>query len=120
MFDLILENLENTGYALVIFLCAYLSNMLFGIWQSVKIFQQPFDKWKILNSVLKILMFTVGLALLITAVTTLPLFADKIGWAIPPEYSEAFSALVIMGAVLMVAIKYIKEAYNKLVSILNT
>ena len=120
MFEQILLNLENTGYAMIIFLCAYLANMLFGTWHNVKVLNQPFDKWKILNSVLKIMMFTGGLALLITAVTTLPIFADKIGWAIPPDYTEAFSALVIMGAVLMVAIKYIKEAYEKLVAILNS
>ena len=51
--------------------------------------------------------------------TTLPLFANEVGWAIPEEYSDLFADLVIIGAVLLVSCKYIKEAFTKFTAILN-
>lgn len=44
----------------------------------------------------------------------------NIGWAIPDEYTDIFADLVIIGAVLLVSCKYIKEAFTKFVAILNT
>ncbi len=51
--------------------------------------------------------------------TTLPLFADMVGWEIPTEYVDIFSNLVIIGAVLMVSCKYIAEAFTKFKAILD-
>lgn len=119
MFIAIFANLQNTLYAMVIFLCAYLANMLFGTWYNVKIRNQPFDRQRILTSVLKILVFVVGLALLVISITALPIFADQVGWAISPDYQDVFADLVIIAAVLIVSIKYIKEALAKLNAILN-
>lgn len=53
------------------------------------------------------------------ALTTLPLFANEVGWAIPQEYTDLFADLVIIGAVLLVSCKYIKEAFVKFTEILN-
>lgn len=69
---------------------------------------------------MKILVFVVGLTLLCTAITALPIFANEVGWAIPDEYTDIFADLVIIGAVLLVSCKYIKEAFTKFVAILNT
>ena len=63
--------------------------------------------------------FIVGLTLLCLAITTLPLFADMIGWEIPAEYTDVFSNLVIIGVVLMVSCKYITEAFVKFKNILD-
>ena len=68
---------------------------------------------------MKILVFVVGLTLLCTAITALPIFANEVGWAIPDEYTDIFADLVIIGAVLLVSCKYIKEAFTKFVAILN-
>lgn len=72
-----------------------------------------------MNSGLKIAAFICGLTLLCLSVTTLPLFADMVGWTIPEEYAEIFSDLVIIGAVLMVSCKYIVEAFTKFKAILD-
>ena len=69
---------------------------------------------------MKILVFVVGLTLLCTAITALPIFANEVGWTIPDEYTDIFADLVIIGAVLLVSCKYIKEAFTKFVAILNT
>ena len=120
MWTELLNNLINIGYAMLIFLCAYLANMAFSLWYNIKILNQNFDKEKLMASGLKILVFVVGLSLLCVAITTLPIFANKVGWAIPDEYADVFANIVIIAAVLLVSSKYIKEAYTKFVAILNT
>ena len=115
MLESVLQNLINIGWAMLIFLAAYLANVAFSLWYNIKILHEAFDKDKLIASGLKILTFVVGLTLLCTAITTLPLFANQVGWAIPEEYSDLFA----IGAVLLVACKYIKEAFTKFVAILN-
>lgn len=119
MLEAVLLNLTNIGWAMLIFLCAYLSNVAFSMYYNIKILMEPFDKQKIINSGLKIAAFVVGLTLLCLAITTLPLFANMVGWAIPAEYADIFSDLVIIGAVLMVSCKYILEAFTKFKAILD-
>ena len=113
MFNALLENLTNIGWAMLIFLCAYLANVAFSLWYNIKIRKEDFDREKLIASGLKILVFVVGLTLLCTAITALPIFANEVGWAIPDEYTDIF-------AVLLVSCKYIKEAFTKFVAILNT
>lgn len=44
---------------------------------------------------------------------------SALGWAIPEEYTDIFADLVIVGAVLLVSCKYIKEAFTKFNAILQ-
>ena len=119
MVNAILYNLFNIEWAMLIFMCAYLSNMAFSMYYNIKILLEPFDKQKVINSGLKIATFVIGLTLLCLSITTLPLFADMVGWSIPAEYADIFSDLVIIGAVLMVSCKYILEAFTKFKAILD-
>lgn len=119
MLESLTQNLINIGWAMLIFLAAYLANVAFSLWYNIKIQHETFDKDKLIASGLKIATFVVGLTLLCTAITGLPLFATQVGWAIPKEYSDLFADLVIIGAVLLVSCKYIKEAYTKFTAILN-
>lgn len=119
MLNAVLNNLINIGWAMLIFLCAYLSNVAFSLYYNIKVLLQPFDKQKMINSGLKVATFVVGLTLLCVAITTLPIYADQLGWAIPEEYTEIFADLVIVGAVLMVSCKYITESFTKFRAILQ-
>lgn len=119
MFEAVLMNLINIGWAMLIFLAAYLSNVAFSLYYNIKILLQPFDRNKAINSGLKIAAFVVGLTLLCVAITTLPLFANQVGWVIPEEYADIFTDLVILGAVLMVSCKYILESFTKFKAILD-
>lgn len=119
MLEAIMNNLINIGWAMLIFLAAYLSNVAFSLYYNIKILLQPFDREKAINSALKVAAFVVGLTLLCVAITTLPIYADQLGWAIPEEYTEIFTDLVIVGAVLMVSCKYIAEAFTKFRAILQ-
>ena len=120
MFNALLENLTNIGWAMLIFLCAYLANVTFSLWYNIKLQKEQFSREKLITGGLKVLTFVVGLTLLCTAITALPIFANEVGWAIPDEYTDIFADLVIIGAVLLVSCKYIKEALTKFVAILNT
>ena len=119
MLNAVINNLINIGWAMLIFMCAYLSNVSFSMYYNIKILMEPFDKAKLMNSALKIAAFICGLTLLCMAITTLPHFADQVGWVIPAEYSDIFSDLIIIGAVLMVSCKYIVEAFTKFKAILD-
>ena len=110
MLQLILENLKNTGFAMLIFVGAYVANMLFGLWFNIKLLNQKFDPSRIKSSALKVLTFVVGLALLVTVVTAIPLFCDYIGLELPQEYLEVFTNLAIIGITVYVSISYAKEA----------
>ena len=93
MLETILHNLTNIGWAMLIFLCAYLSNVSFSLYYNIKILLEPFSKEKLINSGLKIAAFVCGLTLLCVAITTLPLFADMVGWEIPTDSSCPFWTL---------------------------
>lgn len=119
MYQAVINNLVTIGWAMLIFLAAYLANVTFSLWYNIKLQKEQFSREKLITGGLKVLTFVVGLTLLCVAVTTLPLFANEVGWAIPEEYSDLFADLVIIGAVLLVSCKYIKEAFTKFTAILN-
>lgn len=119
MLHSVIENLISVGWSMLIFLAAYLSNVTFSLWYNIKLQNQPFDRSKLVASAIKIATFVIGLVLLCLSVTTLPLFANEVGWSIPQEYTDIFADLVIIGAVLLVSCKYIKEAFEKFTAILN-
>ena len=119
MLNSILENLISVGWSMLIFLAAYLANVTFSLWYNIKLQKEPFDRAKLIASAIKIATFVIGLVLLCVSVTTLPLFANEVGWTVPREYSDIFADLVIIGAVLLVSCKYIKEAFGKFTAILN-
>lgn len=119
MLQTVLENLANIGWAMLIFLAAYLANVTFSLWYNIRLQKEPFDRAKLIASAIKVATFVVGLVLLCVSVTTLPLFANEVGWTIPQEYSDIFADLVIIGAVLLVSCKYIREAFGKFTAILN-
>lgn len=119
MYQSVINNLVTIGWAMLIFLAAYLANVTFSLWYNIKLQKEQFSREKLITGGLKVLTFVVGLTLLCISVTTLPLFANEVGWAIPEEYSDLFADLVIIGAVLLVSCKYIKEAFTKFTAILN-
>ena len=89
-------------------------------WYNVEILKQAFEKNRIIKGVIKGVVFIIGLSLLCITITTLPLYANSIGWVIPDEYKELFTNITLIVVVLSVSLKYVKEAYQKYVKILNS
>lgn len=119
MYDTILHNLMNVGWAMLIFVCAYLSNMTFSLYHNIKQLGQAFEYNKILNSVWKVGSLVFGMTLLTISITALPAFANYVGWTIPEEYTQVFGDLAIIGSCLLVSCKYVVEATKKLIAILT-
>ena len=116
---MILENLKNTAFAMLIFVGAYVANMLFSLWFNIKLLNQKFEPSRIKESALKIATFVVGLILLVTIVTAIPLFCEYVGLDLPEEYIEVFTNLAIIGITIYVSISYAKEAFDKFKAILH-
>lgn len=117
--NILLENLINTGIGVALFICAYLSNMSFSLYYNLKIQEQKFDIEKIKDSGIKIATFAIGITLLSIAVTTIPQFSNAVGFAIPVEYSEVFADIAILGVILYTASRYTFEAFAKMKAILQ-
>ena len=49
MLEAIMNNLINIGWAMLIFLAAYLSNVAFSLYYNIKILLQPFDREKAID-----------------------------------------------------------------------
>ena len=104
---------------MLIFLCAYLANICFSLYLNIGLYKQEFDKDKIIKSVIKAVVFIIGLALTTTAITVIPVFAELMSWEIPSEFTEMFSGLVIVATLLYVTCRYVVEAFTKFKAILD-
>lgn len=120
MSNIVLENLQNTGIGIILFVLAYASNMCFSLYYNIKILNQKFDKQKLIDSGLKVAAFGLGTALLVIAITTLPLFADRVGYEIPAEYEELLSSVTILAVFIISTCKYALEAFTKMKFILSS
>lgn len=115
----VLDNLKNVGIGCILFIIAYVSNMLFSIWYNIKVLHQEFDISRIWASVIKIAAFAAGTSLLVIGITLIPIFANHVGLTIPEEYSEVFQDLAIISVFIISACKYLVESYTKFQAILN-
>lgn len=118
LWSLILGNLRNIGIGLLLFAGAYLSNICFSLWTNIKMAGEKFDGHRLAASAVKLLAFGGGLVLLSAVITTLPLFADTVGWAIPEEYKDVFANLIILAMFLTATCVYVREALAKVKKIL--
>ena len=119
MIDAIILALSQVGQAALLFVIAYLSNCLFGVYFNVKVLREKFSWQRLALSLVKILVFSAGMALLTIVIAALPIFANAVGWGIPEEYINVFSVVAIVFTFLRVAAKYTLEAFGKLYSILD-
>ena len=119
MLDVLKENLINTALAMCLFVLAYMANMCFALWLNIGLLQQPFEPGRLKRSAIKVAAIIIGLALTVTVITVLPLFAAKVGWTISPEFEEVFAGLVIVSIALYTACRYIFEAVGKFRQIMD-
>lgn len=119
LMKLVVTNLENVYIGMLLFVLSYVSNILISMFYNVKIIGVEIDKEKFLTGLLKMVTFSVGIGILCMVVTSLPIFANHVGFVLPDEYVKVFDNIVIIGAFLIASCKYVAEAIQKLNSILN-
>ena len=116
---IVLLNLEKVGVGVALFLGAYLSNILLGIWSNVKIEGYDFD-WKlIVQSLVKFVVLGLGVGLLSVVVSVIPMYLTYIGIEIGAETMETIDSMVIIGAFATATIKYTADAVAKVKTILG-
>lgn len=116
---IVLLNLEKVGVGVALFLGAYLSNILLGIWSNVKIEGYDFD-WKlIVQSLVKFVVLGLGVGLLSVVVSVIPMYLTYIGIEIGAETMETIDSMVIIGAFATATIKYVTDALSKIKAILE-
>ena len=116
---IVLLNLEKVGVGVALFLGAYLSNILLGIWSNVKIEGYDFD-WKLIGqSLIKFVVLGAGIGLLSVVVSTLPIYMAYVGVDIADDTMQVLDSIVIITAFMLATAKYVKDAYEKLKDILG-
>lgn len=116
---LVVCNLEKVGIGVVLFACAYISNILLGVWRNVRIDGMQFD-WKLLaDSALKFAVLGLGIAILSITVSIVPQYASFIGLEFAPETLEIIDSAVIIGSFLYATVRYVTDAIGKLKQILG-
>lgn len=119
IFNTILMNLEQVGIGALLFLVAYVSNILLGAWRNVNINGDNFNWSKIGQSALKFVVLGLGIGLLSTVVSVLPVFITYIGIEIAPETLASIDAIVIVGAFTTATLRYVVDCINKLKEVLG-
>ena len=118
MIDLVLENLLIIAYAVVLLGLAMLSNTCFGLWYNVKKLKKKFNFKKILESILKFLVFAIGLSELSILITLLPVYAQYSGIQLAEEVYDIINLIAIVAIFISSIISYTKQAIEKLRNIL--
>lgn len=119
MVDLILENLLIILYAVILLGLAMLSNICFGLWYNVKKLKKKFSFKKILESILKFLVFAIGLSALSVLITLLPVYAQYSGIQLAEEVYDIINLIAIVAIFISSIISYTKQAIEKLRNILD-
>lgn len=119
IFNTILMNLEQVGIGALLFLVAYVSNILLGAWRNVNINGDNFNWSKIGQSALKFVVLGLGIGLLSTVVSVLPVFITYIGIEIAPETLASIDAIVIVGAFTTATLRYVVDCIEKLKEVLG-
>lgn len=119
IFNTILMNLEQVGIGALLFLVAYVSNILLGAWRNVNINGDNFNWSKIGQSALKFVVLGLGIGLLSTVVSVLPVFITYIGIEIAPETLASIDAIVIVGTFTTATLRYVVDCIDKLKEVLG-
>lgn len=119
MIDLVLENLLIIAYAVVLLGLAMLSNICFGLWYNVKKLKKKFNFKKLLESIVKFLVFAIGLSALSILITLLPVYAQYSGIQLAEEVYDIINLIAIVAIFISSIISYTKQAIEKLRNILD-
>lgn len=119
IFNLIIFNLEKIGIGAILFLSAYVANILLGAWKNVKIEGYEFNWRLIAQSIIKFIVLGVGVGLLSIVISIIPMYLTYIGIEIGAETMETIDSLVVVGAFLTATIRYVTDAVSKLKTILG-
>lgn len=119
IFNLVIFNLEKIGIGAILFLSAYVANILLGAWKNVKIEGYEFNGKLIMQSIIKFIVLGVGVGLLSIVISIIPMYLTYIGIEIGAETMETIDSMVIISAFITATIKYVADSIAKIKAILG-
>lgn len=119
MLELLTINLIYIGIVMGLLAISWLSNFALSLYYNIKILSEPFDWTRIWNGIQKLIALVVGTALLVVAITFVPIFLQYVNIPIPDEYVTLLSVLTIVAIFMKSIYTYIKQAYETLNGILD-
>ena len=119
MLNLVLDNLLIIAYAIILLGLAMLSNTCFGLWYNVKKLKKKFNPKKLLEGVIKFIVFAVGLGALSILITLLPTYIQYSGVKLSAEIYDMIDLVVVAAIFVSSIISYTKQAIEKLRDILD-
>lgn len=112
---LLSNDLMKVCLCLLVLGIAYGSNIVLSMYFNTKIGNESFDKRRFYQGVLKLLILIVGTASLVIAID-LAIYVFGIDGT---ETGDVITIVAIIGTIGVATFKYIKQAYEKLISIIN-
>lgn len=119
MFDLMLGNLTDIGYAAMLLAIVWLANFLLDIYYNVKIVRQCWSCKKVLDDVIRFLAVCAGVTLLTVAISAFPRFLSLVGLTMSEDYVDVMSVLTIVALFAKSIYEYTASAISKLNGILK-
>lgn len=108
-------DMSSVLFIYFIFALGYSSNVVFSLYYNTKVLDMKFIKKKFLDGIYKAIVIIVGSLLLVTAID---LFMVASALHEIPN-ADLVTIATVIATVGLAAIKYIKEAFETLVTILN-
>lgn len=116
---IVIDNLEQVGIGILLFVAAYLANMGLGAWKSCQIDGFEFDWHLLVRSAIKFVILVGSIALLSIVVSLIPVYMAYIGADFEETTIQAIDGIVIVSAFLTATIRYAIDAVNKIKAILE-
>lgn len=108
-------DMMSVMFIYLIFALGYIANVVFSLYYNTKVLDMHFIKKKFFNGLYKAIVIIVGSLLLVTAID---LFMVASSLHSVPN-ADLVTIAAVIATVGLAAIKYIKEAFETLVTILN-
>lgn len=119
MLELLLTNLIYICIAMAIFAIFWLSNFSYSLFYNIKLLKEPYDKEKLKDGILKVIVVAIGTALYAIGVTLLIAFLNYINIPIDETYLEFLNVLAIVGIFAKASYGYAKQANETLSGIVD-
>lgn len=112
-------DLINVGYAYIVFLLAYVANILFSLYYNIKINGEDFNKYALLASCKKAAVFVLATFALVVAVDAALLYFATYAPELSEMAKDTVTIIMVVSTIGRAALKYIVEAYNTFINVLN-
>ena len=101
------------------FSLAFLANIMFSLYQNIKIDGEDFNKYRLFDALKKATIFVIATLMLVVAIDIVMLYLAKVVPEVGKEMQGAVTVFAIVATVGRATLKYLVEAYQTFTNVLN-